>query len=147
MGRWTKENIWTGIKIVIFCLSQHEFVVEVSSSSPKMLGSRNVNIKDWCAVNFLGLTWYLYFLHCSYFHLLKTQMLPDSQHSNYFSIATCVEIYKGTEFFHKLKFSDITLSLQPYSIHLWQFKLRIFDLTEFIVWNIKGLHHWVPKYI
>ena len=50
--------------------------------------------------------------------LLMKQMLPDSQHSNYFSIATCVEIYKGTEFFHKLKFSDITLSLQPYSIHL-----------------------------
>ena len=30
-------------------------------------------------------------------------------------------------------------------INLFNFKLRLFDLTEFIVWNIKGLRHWVAK--
>ena len=29
--------------------------------------------------------------------------------------------------------------LQPDHQNVWYFKLRLFDLTEFIVWNIKGL--------
>ena len=35
--------------------------------------------------------------------------------------------------------------LQPDSVNLWYFKLRLLDLTEFKVWNIKGLQHWVAK--
>ena len=27
----------------------------------------------------------------------------------------------------------------------WYFKLRLFELTEFIVWNFLGLWLWVPK--
>ena len=34
-------------------------------------------------------------------------------------------------------------SLQPYDVNLWYFKLTLFDLRSFIVWNIKGLRHWV----
>ena len=30
-------------------------------------------------------------------------------------------------------------------VKLWYFKLRLFDITELIVWNIKGLPHWVSK--
>ena len=30
-------------------------------------------------------------------------------------------------------------------VNLWYFKLRFFHLTEFIVWNISGLRHWVAK--
>jgi len=30
----------------------------------------------------------------------------------------------------------ISTSLQPYAVNFWSFKLRLFDLTEFIVWNI-----------
>ena len=30
-------------------------------------------------------------------------------------------------------------SLQPNGVNLWYFKFRLFDLTELIVWNIKGL--------
>ena len=29
--------------------------------------------------------------------------------------------------------------------NLWYFKLRLFNLTEIIVWNIYGLHHQVAK--
>ena len=39
----------------------------------------------------------------------------------------------------------IPISLQPDAVNRWYFKLRLFDLTEFKVWNIKGLRHWVAK--
>ena len=29
--------------------------------------------------------------------------------------------------------------MQPDGVNLWYFKLRLFDLPELIVWNIKGL--------
>ena len=37
------------------------------------------------------------------------------------------------------------ISLQPDSVNLWYFKLRLFDLTELIVRNIKGLGKRVAK--
>ena len=37
------------------------------------------------------------------------------------------------------------ISLQPDDVNLWYFKLRLFDLTELIVWNIKGLGKRVAK--
>ena len=37
------------------------------------------------------------------------------------------------------------ISLQPYDVNLWYFKLTLFDLIAFIVWNIKDLRHWVAK--
>ena len=39
----------------------------------------------------------------------------------------------------------IPISLQPGGVGLWHFKLRLFDLTEFKVWNILSLRHWVAK--
>ena len=39
---------------------------------------------------------------------------------------------------HKLKFL-IPISLQPDSVNNWYSYLRLFDLTEFIVWNIYGI--------
>ena len=39
----------------------------------------------------------------------------------------------------------IPISFQPDSVNLWYFKLRLFCLTEFIVWNIKGLLHHFAK--
>ena len=38
-------------------------------------------------------------------------------------------------FWHKLKFL-IPISIQPNGVNLWYFKLRLFDLTDFIVWNV-----------
>ena len=35
------------------------------------------------------------------------------------------------------------IELEPDGVNLCYFKLRLFDLTEFIVWKIKG--HWVLK--
>ena len=35
--------------------------------------------------------------------------------------------------------------LQRHGVHLWYFKLRSLDLTEFIDWNISGLHTLVYK--
>ena len=37
----------------------------------------------------------------------------------------------------------IIKSLQPECVNLWYFKLRLSDLTEFIVWSILGLETWV----
>ena len=37
------------------------------------------------------------------------------------------------------------VSLQPDCINILYFKLKHFDLTEFIVWNIKGLQHRVAQ--
>jgi len=37
------------------------------------------------------------------------------------------------------------ISLQPDGVDLWYFKLRLYDLPEFIVWNIKGLGKRVAK--
>ena len=37
------------------------------------------------------------------------------------------------------------ISLQPGGVGLWYFKLTLFDLTEFIGWNILGLRHWVAQ--
>ena len=39
----------------------------------------------------------------------------------------------------------IPIPVQPYGVNSWYFKLRLFDLTEFILWNIQGLRHWVAK--
>ena len=33
----------------------------------------------------------------------------------------------------------IPIFFKPNGVNLWYFKLRLFDLTEFIVWNISGL--------
>ena len=39
----------------------------------------------------------------------------------------------------------IPISLEPNVVNLWYFKLTLFDLTEFIVWNVKGLRYKVAK--
>ena len=33
----------------------------------------------------------------------------------------------------------IPIYFQPNGVNLWHFKLRLINLTEFIVWNISGL--------
>ena len=35
------------------------------------------------------------------------------------------------------------ISLQLDDVKLWYFKFKLIELAEFIVWNIKGLRHWV----
>ena len=39
----------------------------------------------------------------------------------------------------------IPIFFPPNGAKLWYFKLRFFYLTEFIVWNIQGLRHWITK--
>ena len=36
----------------------------------------------------------------------------------------------------------ISLCLQHESVNLWYFKLKLFDVTELIFLNIKGLRYW-----
>ena len=50
---------------------------------------------------------------------------------------------KGTGVFATNSIFVILISFQPDDVNLWYFKLTLFDLTAFIVWNIKGLRHWV----
>ena len=52
-----------------------------------------------------------------------------------------ITVYKGIEFLPQ----TIPISLQPDGANLWYFKLRILDLTEFMVWNIKVLSHRVSE--
>ena len=39
----------------------------------------------------------------------------------------------------------IPIVLKPNVVNLWYFKLRLFDPTEYIIWNIKGLRYRVTK--
>ena len=39
----------------------------------------------------------------------------------------------------------IPISLKADGLTLWKFKLLLFHLAWFIVWNIKGLHDWVAQ--
>ena len=52
---------------------------------------------------------------------------------------------KELSFSHKLYIFFIPIALQPDVANLWFFKLRLFDLEEFTIWNIQGLRHWVTK--
>ena len=47
---------------------------------------------------------------------------------------------KELSFCHKL-----TFSLQSDGVNLWYFKLRQFDVTEIIIWNIERLRHRVSN--
>ena len=71
---------------------------------------------------------------------------------------TCIKAYqcKGMQTEQLTKFKRnwvfgthsyflIPISLQPDYLNLKYFKLRLFNLTEFTVWNISGLQHWVAK--
>ena len=49
---------------------------------------------------------------------------------------------KGVEF---LPQTPITLFLQPDPVNILYFKLGIFNLSEFLVWNGKGLQERVAK--
>ena len=53
-----------------------------------------------------------------------------------------IYIVKELSLCHKFSFVK-PISLQPYDVNLWYFKLTLFDLIAFIVWNIKGLQDWV----
>jgi len=64
---------------------------------------------------------------------------------DYLSIIVFVRvILRKLSFCHNFKFS-IPISLKLKGVNLWFFKLRLSNLTEIIVWNIKGLHHQVEK--
>jgi len=52
------------------------------------------------------------------------------------------QTFKGIE---SLPQTHMFLSLQPNGVNLWYFKLRLFDRTNFVVWNIQGLRHWVAQ--
>ena len=51
---------------------------------------------------------------------------------------------KELSFCQKLKFSNLYIFI-PDGVNRWFFKLRLFDLTKFIVWNIIGLQHRFAK--
>ena len=64
--------------------------------------------------------------------ILKLEILRNDLSENNWVFAT------NSEFI-------IPISLEPNVINLWYFKLILFYLTEFIVWNIYDLRHWNPK--
>ena len=57
---------------------------------------------------------------------------------------TLNELLRNWSFVTILNFLS-PISLQLKGVNLWFFKLRLFNLTEIIVWNIKGLQHQVAK--
>ena len=60
------------------------------------------------------------------------------------NISNLYSLLKELNICHKSQFSN-TRSLKPDGVNLWYFKLWFFDPSEFIVWNIKGLQHWVVE--
>ena len=62
-------------------------------------------------------------------------------------IEPLLSLTKELSFYHEFKFSNSygPIYFQPNGVNLWYFKLRLFGLTEFIVWNIKGLRHQFAK--
>ena len=56
------------------------------------------------------------------------------------------DIKKRNWVFVKTPNFRIPISLQSGDVNLWYFKPRIFDLTEFIVWNIKALVFYCDSY-
>jgi len=46
---------------------------------------------------------------------------------------------------HTFKFFNHYIFATWYGEDIWYFKLRLFDLTGFTVWDIKGLLHYVAK--
>ena len=65
----------------------------------------------------------------------------------------------STQTFHKITYNNyysrlrnwvfgtnsnllIPMYLHPYGVNLW---FRLLDLADFIVWNAKGIKHWVAK--
>ena len=87
----------------------------------------------------------------SYFCPLYRIFCPFFRSPNFYLILF-LNLFLGVEknlfFVTNLKFS-IPISLQPHGVNNWFFKLRLFDLTEFIVWNIydMGLHRYRDKKI
>ena len=61
----------------------------------------------------------------------------------YFYKTVCKAETQRNWVFATNSYFQIPVSLQPFDLNLWYFKLRLFDLTEFIIWNIYGLRHWV----
>ena len=59
------------------------------------------------------------------------------------------QIFLSLHLCNLMHISDISNLLIPTSLqpdaHLWYFKLRLLDITDFIVWNFKGLRHRVTK--
>ena len=52
---------------------------------------------------------------------------------------------KGIESLKQNQIFKLTISLEPDVVNLWYFKLRLFDLTELIVWNMLGPQNLFPK--
>ena len=55
-----------------------------------------------------------------------------------------ISVYWDKKWFFVTKSNFLTLiSLQPYGLNHWYFKLRFFNLTEYLVWNLLDLRHLV----
>ena len=57
----------------------------------------------------------------------------------------CFFFAKGFESLPQTQIFYSLYTLQPDCENLWYFKLILFDLTEYKVWNFWGLRHWVVK--
>ena len=94
------------------------------------------------------------FLMCNVHKNRRTFMCNLSVIYSYMKMQTSPSFGGNIQFqqFRKRKWVFVTnlnclipISLQSDDVNLWYFKLRLFGLTEFIVWNIKGPRHWVAK--
>ena len=56
-----------------------------------------------------------------------------------------IVIVVNRNFFETNSNFPIPKFVQQDGVHFWYFKLKLFDLTEFIVRNVKGLQHLVAK--
>ena len=67
-------------------------------------------------------------------------LIPISLEPNDVDLWYCKDIgIRQFAFVAKTQFLSNSKSLKPDGINFWYFKLRLFDLTKFIVWNIIGI--------
>ena len=90
----------------------------------------------------------LYYLVSSYFTIFfeslkskSTQIIRPKKGNSGVSFNDI--LLKELSLCHKSQFSNTYISKN--GVNLWYFKLWLFDPSEFIVWNIKGLQHWVVE--
>ena len=83
-------------------------------------------------------------IHQHFNNLKKKKLETNCPRNKYFNELRITLGLKGTDWVFGTNWNFlITISLQPDDVNLWYFKLTLFDLSEFIAWNIKGLRHWV----
>ena len=138
--RPTKPTLWKEISSLCslwsFYFSQQKM--------GKMLITQFIMYNQMCEPSqFWILFMFIYYtIHAFTFIKLNLPRIPHLAFIRFITISIWA---KRSLFFATNSDFLIQISLKSNVVKLWYFKLILFNLTELIVWNIKGLRHWNLK--